>query len=212
MTTSTPVVLHGYHLSVYNRVARMALHEKGVLYETVEVNPFEDPLPDGYLDLHPFRRVPVLSHGGFRIYETTAITRYIDDAFDGPPLVPVEAKAAARMTQAISIIDSYGYWPMVREVFVQRVSAPEQGERPDEEIVKQGVEASRVVLGALETLAAEGLCLDGKTITLADCHLAPMFGYFTLAPEGAKALAACPALSDWWSRMSKRSSYLETEP
>ena len=212
MPTIEPVILHGYHLSVYNRVARMVLQEKGVSYERVEVNPFEDPLPDGYLDLHPFRRVPVLCHGNFRIYETTAITRYIDTAFDGPPLVPTGAQASARMAQAISIIDAYGYWPMVRQVFVQRVAAPARGEPADEEIVRQGMEASRAVLAALEALASEGLCLDGKSVTLADCHLAPMVGYFTLAPEGAEALASYPHLSDWWSRMSKRPSFLETEP
>ena len=58
------------------------------------------------------------------------------------------------------------------------------------------MDASRAVLAALETLAAEGLCLDGETVTLADCHLAPMVGYFTLAPEGAKALASCSGLSN----------------
>ena len=34
------LVLHGYHYSVYNRIARLALAEKGVAYDRVEVNPF----------------------------------------------------------------------------------------------------------------------------------------------------------------------------
>ena len=36
------LVLHGYHYSVYIRIARLALAEKGVAYERVEVNPFAD--------------------------------------------------------------------------------------------------------------------------------------------------------------------------
>ena len=35
-----PLVLHGYRYSVYLRIVRLTLAEKGVAYERVEVNPF----------------------------------------------------------------------------------------------------------------------------------------------------------------------------
>ena len=39
------LVLHGYRYSVYVRIARLALAEKGVAYDRVEVNPFAADVP-----------------------------------------------------------------------------------------------------------------------------------------------------------------------
>ena len=101
------VVLHGYRYSVYTRIARLALAEKGVPYERVEVNPFAADMPARYLDLHPFGRVPTLVHDGFALYETQAIARYIDRAFPGAALQPADPKVLARMDQILGIVDSY---------------------------------------------------------------------------------------------------------
>src|SRR5262249_30093081 len=103
------LVLHGYHYSVYLRIVRLVLAEKGVQYARVEVNPFAADVPAEYLRLHPFGRVPTLVHDGFVLFETSAITRYIDRAFSGPRLQPQDARAAARMDQIIAVVDAYGY-------------------------------------------------------------------------------------------------------
>src|SRR6476646_1898821 len=110
-----PLVLHGYRYSVYTRIARLALAEKGVAYERVEVDPFAPDVPASYLALHPFGRVPTIVHDGFALYETGAITRYIDRGFGGPALQPDDARALARMDQIVGVVDAYGYWPMVRQ-------------------------------------------------------------------------------------------------
>ena len=206
------VTLHGYHYSVYVRIARMALAEKGVAYDRAEVNPFADDLPDGYLAMHPFRRVPTLDHDGFILYETTAITRYIDEAFDGPSLQPTQPRKSARMAQIISIIDAYGYWPMVRQVFSQRVFGPRLGRAVDEGEIRAGLDASSRVLNALESLLEPDGFLVGGQPTLADLHLAPMIAYFTSAPEGETVFAQYRKLSRWWPSMVARQSFRETDP
>jgi glutathione S-transferase len=208
---SALVTLHGYRFSVYNRIARMVLHEKGVAYEIDEVDPFSD-LDPVYLDLHPFGRVPVLSHGAFSIFETSAISRYVDDAFDGLPLQPEDLKAATRMNQVIAIIDNYGYWPMVRQVFAQRVFAPLEREDSDEVEIAAGLKASQTVLAVLNGFAEEGYVLNGTAITLADCHLAPMMDYFVRAKEGRKTLNIYPALSQWWHHAEGTSMVQSTDP
>lgn len=207
-----PVILRGYRYSVYNRIVRVALHEKGVAYETEEIDPFQQEVPQDFLRRQPFGRVPVLSHGDFDIYETAAICRYVEAAFDGPRLLPTVAKALARVAQVVSIVDSYGYWPMVRQVFAQRVFRPADGEDGDEGEIAKGLEASLPVLAALDAVASEGLVLGGEVFTLADCHLGPMIAYFVQAPEGHRALMEHPALADWWTRISARQSMLETDP
>jgi len=188
------VQLYGFHYSVYLRVARLALFEKGVECEEIEVNPFVEDMPQDYLALHPFRRVPTLVDDGFVLYETQAITRYVDEAFPGPPLQPDDPHARARMAQVMSIVDHYAYWPMVRQVYSQKIFRPAIGEDGDEADYRAGLEASERVLGALEAIAHEGLQLDGADISLADLHLAPMMAYFTMAPEAARLLEQYPKL------------------
>lgn len=44
------VILRGYRYSVYNRIARLVLHEKGVDYDIEEVDPFATDIPEDYLN------------------------------------------------------------------------------------------------------------------------------------------------------------------
>ena len=201
------LVLHGFRYSVYVRIARIALAEKGLTYEHVEIDPFATDVPIEYLTLHPFKRVPVLVDGDFALYETEAITRYIDEAFPGPALQPSEPRQRARMAQIISIIDSYGYVPMVRQVAAERVFAPLRGRQPNEALIRTGLEVSRRVLDALETIIpGDGPLTGGKVWSLADFHLAPMMTYFTAAPEGEEALTHYAKLSAWWQVVRERNS------
>lgn len=207
------LVVHGYRYSVYVRIVRMVLAEKHLAYAHREVNPFAANVPADYLALHPFKRVPTLMHGDFALYETAAIARYLDEAFAGPALQPTTPQARARMAQIIAIIDSYGYWPMVRQVFSQRVFAPAQGNTPDETMIADGIAKSHHVLAALEALAGDGGPLVGGTgWSLADLYLAPMMAYFTAAPEGAAALAPYKTLAAWWSIMRVAPSLTATDP
>ena len=107
-------VLYGLARSVYTRIARLVLEEKGVRYTLEEVEIFGSAgVPAEHLARQPFGRIPAFAHEGFTLYETDAITRYIDEAFPGTRLQPQELRARARMNQVIAIIDSYAYRPMI---------------------------------------------------------------------------------------------------
>ncbi len=206
------VELHGYHYSVYNRIVRIALAEKKVTYTRVEVNPFQQPVPEQYRAMHPFLRVPTLVHDDFILYETSPITRYIDDRFDGPDLQPKNPQESARMSQIISVIDNYGYWPMVRQVASHRVFRPRVGHPTDEEIVQSGLEDSAIVLVAIENLMTGRQFLVGSHLTLCDIHLVPMIAYFAMVAEGDAILSERPRLSQWWASMQERPTVVATDP
>lgn len=200
--------VYGADYSVYVRIVRLALAEKQVEYEHVPVSVFaEGGPPDWYLELHPFKRMPAFEHDGFRLYETAAITRYVDEAFDGPALQPADVRERARMTQIVGLLDAYGYRPMVWDVYVEGVSRPKEGKPSNAALVASGLEKSRVCLGALSKLKAPGDWLLGDRLTLADLHAAPMFAYFAGAPQGAAMIAEFPELAAWWQRMSELPSF-----
>lgn len=169
-------------------------------------------MPKAYLELHPFGKVPALVHDGFALYETAAIVRYVDRAFPGPALQPADPRALARMDQIMAVVDAYAYWPLVRQVFAQRIMRPRLGQPADEKDIAKGLAAAPKVLAALEKLASPQGCLVGPAVSLADFHLGAMIAYFGQAPEGAAALASYPRLAAWWSAISNRPSLAATDP
>lgn len=206
---SEPVV-YGRPFSVYVRIVRQTLAEKGVSYRLVEIDPFAPGGPPAeYRERQPFGRIPAFEHDGFHLYEAGAISRYVDEAFPGPPLQPREPKARARMNQAISIIDSYAYRTLVWDIFVERVRAPANGRAPDEARIAAALPKAETCLAALASLD-DGDWLAGPVLTLADLHAAPMLAYFRMAPEGLQIMARHPRLERWWSAIAARPSMVAT--
>jgi glutathione S-transferase len=204
-------VLFGAAYSVYVRIARLALAEKGVAYRLEEVDIFAEGEPPGdYLARHPFGRIPAFEHDGFRLYESGAITRYVDEAFPGPALQPSAPRARARVNQAISILDSYAYRAIVWDIFVERVRASQNGRAPDEAKIAAALPRAETCLAALEAVMADSPWLAGPALTLADLHAAPIFAYAVLAPEGRDLLGRHGALRRWWEKMAERPSMAAT--
>lgn len=205
-------VLYGLARSVYTRIALLALEEKQVEYALEQVEIFgPDGVPPAHLERHPFGRIPVFEHDGFTLYETGAITRYIDEAFPGRSLQPSAPRARARMNQIIGLLDAYAYRPMIWDVFVQRVPVPKAGGVADEAIVAGALPKVRVCLDALERLLGSERYFTGDEISLADLHAAPMFLYFTQTAEGSQMLSAHPSIARWLSDFRHRRSVERTK-
>jgi glutathione S-transferase len=205
--------LYGADYSVYVRSARLALHEKGVEYELRPVDVFaEGGAPASHLARQPFGRIPAFEQDGFSLYETGAITRYVDEAFAGPSLQPVVPQRRARMNQLISIADGYIYPQLVWGLYVELVSKPRRGAPSDAERVAAAWSRAPICLRALADLMAESPWLAGETLTLADLHVAPMLAYFLMVPEGRALLEAQAGLAGWWQRMEDRPSMRATRP
>src|SRR5688500_1319835 len=154
--------LYGAAYSVYVRAVRMALAEKGVAYTLVPVDVFAPggPPPE-HLARHPFGRIPAFEHDGFALYETGAITRYVDEAFPGPPLQPQAPQPRARMNQVIGILDAYAYRTLVWDIYVERVSAPKRGRASDEARIRDALPRAATCLAALDAIMGPGPFLAG---------------------------------------------------
>jgi len=201
----------GAAYSVYVRTVRLALEEKGVPYRLLEVDVFAPAgPPTAHFARHPFGRIPTFEHDGFRLYEAGAITRYVDEAFSGPPLQPNEPKRRARMNQIISVLDSYAYRTLVWDIFVERVRAPAQGRASDEARIAAALPRAEVCVHALEELMGEQPWFAGTEPMLADLHAAPIFAYFHMAPEGRELMVRHSGLMRWWDAMAVRDSMAKT--
>lgn len=209
---SKPIV-YGPSFSTYVRSARLALEEKGVDYDLVEFDFLSGPMPEEQLRRQPFAKVPAFEHDGFALYEVTAVNRYVDESFDGPPLQPSDSKQRARMNQIISILDNYTYPCTVGTLVIQRLVMPMLGNQADEAAISAALPEIEKCMGVLAGLRGDQTYLaSNDQVTLADLHLIPIFDYFRATPESGPILEKHPGLSAWWEAVGGRDSVQKTAP
>jgi glutathione S-transferase len=194
------VTLYGFPRSTFVKIVGLVLTAKGIEYR------FHDTEAEMYQPVHrnrhPFRRVPVLQHGDFMVYETSAIVAYVDEVFDGPKLTPADPRHRARMNQWISSVNCYFYPYMIYHVTHERLVFPELGIAGNDAIVARALPHCREALDSMEhELADDRRFITGEVITLADFYLYPSVYAFALAPEGKQMLAGFPGVRAWRQRM-----------
>src|SRR5262245_44566719 len=116
-------VVHSVPGSPFGRAVLAALEEKRAAYRLAPVPPGAMKT-EPHLARHPFGRVPVLDHGGFSLYETQAILRYLDRVLPGQALSPSEPQALARMDQVMNVSDWYLFQGVVNVIGFQRIVLP----------------------------------------------------------------------------------------
>jgi glutathione S-transferase len=198
---SLGIELFGAPYSVYVRICRIALAEKGVAYTLRPVDVFDEAgTATDYLALNPFGRIPAFRHGEFELYETDAITAYINEAFDGPDLMPLGIHARARARQIMRLADGEIYRHLVWGVYVPWTNNETQ----------DGLDRAGLVLGELQNLATAPF-IASDSFSLADAYVYPMLKYLSLVPEGMDCLSAHPRLLEWFDRTSVRESVVATQ-
>ncbi|HEY0646957.1 glutathione S-transferase family protein [Phenylobacterium sp.] len=197
------VIVYGFPVSTYVNIVRLVLTEKGVPFRFHDLEP--DMGQARHLALHPFNRVPILEHDGFRIYETSAIALYADEAFKGPSLQPADLRQRAAMHRWLSALNAYFYPYMAYHLGHERIVYPNLGIAPDEKVVAAALPKIATCLEVMETeLEANGDYLVAGSLSLADLFLLPSLTTLSRTPEGQEMLAGKPRIRDWWSRMQGR--------
>ena len=173
-------IIYGPAYSTYARSVRLALEEKGVAYKLEPVDIIQGAATAAdHLNRQPFAKVPAFEHDGFALYETAAIERYVDESFPGPKLQPQDPKQRARMTQIVSVIDSYAYPALIGKCVWQRMVMPMISQATDEGVIAEALPRIECSVMALENLAdPSGPYLCGSAPSLADLHVAPVMAYF----------------------------------
>jgi glutathione S-transferase len=202
------VIVHGIPGSPYVRMPLLACEEKGAPYRLVALGFADSKLPE-HLARHPFGRIPAIEHDGFRLYESQAILRYIDQVFPGPSLVPAEPKAQARMNQVMGIVDWYVMPSLSAGIGFNRIVAPVMGRPVDEEKVRAAIPMARTSLKALEDILGDLPYFAGDRVSLADLMAVAHLEMVPWSPEGAELLAGSPLLA-WLDRMAERPSVAKT--
>ncbi len=78
----------------YCHMVRIVLAEKGVNYDTINVN--LDDTPEDLKELNPYNEVPTLVDRELVLYNARVIMEYLDERLPHPPLMPVDPVFRAR--------------------------------------------------------------------------------------------------------------------
>jgi glutathione S-transferase len=203
-------IVHSVPGSPFGRAVLATLEEKGAPYRFAPVSP-GTARSEPHISRHPFGRVPVLEHGGFMLYETQAIQRYLDRVLPTPSLTPADPKAAARMDQAMNVNDWYLFNGVGNVIGFHRIIAPRlMGLAPNEEAIAAAMPKAHTVCKELARLLGSQPFFAGENLTLADLLIAPQLLFLTQTPEWAPLSEGRQNLVDWMDRMNARPSFKAT--
>jgi len=197
--------LHYHPLSTYSRRVRIALIEKRIGAELIEVDMVQRAHrgPE-YLALNPYGRVPTLVEDGFVLYESTAILEYLESTHPEPALVPADARGRALVAMHMKLCDIQLARQTGIIIFPKRFLPRE---RWDEGAMAQAKKEIEQHLAILERQLAGRQYLVGDRYGLAEVCYTPFVEFFPLME-----ITPPPAVAAWCARQLERPSARETKP
>lgn len=102
------VTLYHWEPNANSGKPMLALMEKGVPFAShyLDLLNFDQHQPD-YLAINPQGTIPAMIHDGRVLTESTAIMEYVDEAFDGPPLMPDDPRDRWRIRWWMKFMDQW---------------------------------------------------------------------------------------------------------
>src|SRR6202011_884347 len=193
MAMPAPLKLISHKLCPYVQRAVIALTEKGVGFERIDIDLSNKP--DWFLAISPLGKTPVLQVGDVPIFESAVILEYLEETQPKPlhpadPLRRAEHRAWIEFGSAV-LNDIAGFYAA-----------------PDEATFKAKTSQLEQRFARLEARVAATPWFDGENFSLVDAVFAPVFRYFDVFDEVAdfEILAAKPKLERWRKALAARPS------
>jgi glutathione S-transferase len=202
--------LYHYRNNIWTVCVRLALAEKGLDYEMVNVDLLAgEQFEPKFLALNLYHKVPLLDDGGVAVPESWIINEYLEDRYPSPPLLPREAGERARARVLVDFANRF-FFPHAYNLLIELVvkpRVPAMGE-PAADAVKSAKEA---LPAAFERLDHE---LKGREFfaggfSLVDCAIVPFAA--GLSDISLEIPAEYRNLRGWLERCRERPSYREAE-
>jgi glutathione S-transferase len=187
-----PLKLISHKLCPYVQRAVIALTEKGVPFDRIDIDLADKP--DWFLKVSPLGKTPVLLVGDHAIFESAVILEYLEETQANPlhpadPLHRAEHRSFIELGSAI-LNDIAGLYAASDETaFKARAAQLEQR------------------FARLETRMV-GPWFDGETFSLVDAVSGPVFRYFDVFDEIGDfgILGGKPKVARWRQSLSERPS------
>lgn len=190
---NAPLKLISHKLCPYVQRAVIALTEKGVPFERIDID--LENKPDWFLKISPLGKVPVLQVGEKAVFESAVILEYLEETLPHPlhpkdPLTRAGHRAWIEFGSAV-LGDIWG---------LETVT--------DEAAFKAKAKQAADKFARLEARLAAAPFFDGETFSLVDAVFAPAFRYFDVFDEIGDfgILDNKPKIARWRKSLRERAS------
>jgi glutathione S-transferase len=190
---AAPLKLISHKLCPYVQRALIALVEKGVGFERIDIDLANKP--DWFLAISPLGKTPALQVGDRAIFESAVILEYLEETEPKPlhpadPLTRAEHRAWIEFGSTV-LKDIAGFYAA-----------------QDEATFKAKTNQLEARFARLETRVAASPWFDGEKFSLVDAVFGPVFRYFDVFDEIADfgILTGKPKLAQWRSALAARPS------
>jgi glutathione S-transferase len=147
---------------------------------------------EAYRAMNPMAKMPTLVDADFALPESLVIMEYLEEALDGPSLLPDGAESRARTRLLARIADLY-VGPNLTPIFMAR-------QNPD--AVPEALQKLDQAIGYMEAYRMpEDVWLVGEEHTIADATAMPQFFFLDAFQEPfgtAGIVANHPHMARWW--------------
>jgi len=185
--------LVSHHLCPYVQRAAIALEEKGVAFERINIDLTNKP--DWFLAISPLGKVPLLKVGDAVIFESSVILEYLEETQPNPlhPAVPLKRADHRAWIEFGSTIltDIWNFYTA-----------------PDDAAMQTRVRTLTEKFARLEQRLGDGPYFDGARFSLVDAVFAPVFRYFDAFDRVGDfgMLAGKPKVEAWRQTLAQRPS------
>jgi glutathione S-transferase/RNA polymerase-associated protein len=200
------VKLYDHPLSPYSQKVKISLREKGV--------PFEAALPGGlgaggaageFVEANPRAEVPALIDGEVRVFDSTVILEYLEDAYPEPAMLPASPAERARVRMLEEVMDTHFEainWGLSELRWFRRAEG-DQAAMLEEAAARQ----TQGYFAWLERQLGEREWFNGEGFGWGDLAVAPYVngsaGHGHRPPKGSR-------LAGWYERARARPSVADT--
>jgi glutathione S-transferase len=195
-----------YHipLSFNSRRVWVALLEKQLEFEAIEMKLDGDQFAPDFLALNPFHHIPVLVDNGFRVLESLAILDYLDAKYHHNSLLPTNPESLA-IVKMVNMVTVNELVPAMNPLSAKALGMREVGE----EEVKKSREKINLTLTFFQDLLGDKPYFGGENISVAECVFGTVASLFPLIQV---SLDNYPSLNSWLTNLSQRESFMQTAP
>lgn len=193
----------GRSSSVNVQKVMWAVGELGVLHHRIDAGgAFGGLDAEDFIAMNPNRLVPVMDDGGFILWESNAIIRYLASTYGRGGLHPAEKRDIARADQWMDWAITSLYADIISTCFLGLIRTP-ASER-NTAAVAAAAERVGNKLALLDKHLDGRAFIGGAELTMADIPAgAYMYRYFTLPIQRPKL----PNVEAWYQRLGERPAY-----
>jgi len=194
--------LWGHHKSINVQKILWALDELELDYERVEVGGSFGRVRDAdYLALNPNGLIPTLEDGGFALWESNAILRYLAGRYGRDPFFPTNPLLRARADGWVEWYSST-FWANVRPIVVQLLRTAEH-ER-DQRVLDSFLQNATAAVQILDRELTKKPYVAGEHFSFGDLPLAAAAQRWFNLPISRPVT---PRVQAWYARIAERPGF-----